>query len=221
MSATDTILIELQYLPPIQYFVKLYQFDNLQLEAKENYAKGTYRNRCHIAGANGLQRLSIPLQKGKNRQQSIQEVQISHNQNWVGEHWHSIKSAYGNSPFFEYYADEFLPFYKMKYELLWNWNRDLLNKMIELLQIDCKITESTAFIKPEAQIATPLILDFRNSIQPKISRHKEDDAFKKVSYGQVFIEKHGFLPNLSILDLLFCQGPNASEILRQSVNEKN
>jgi hypothetical protein len=221
MSATDTILIELQYLPPIQYFAKLYQFNQLQLEAAENYVKGTYRNRCHIAGANGLQRLSIPLQKGKNRQQSIREVQISHHQNWVGEHWHSIKSAYGNSPFFEYYADELQPFYKMKYELLWDWNRDLLNKMMELLGVDCELLETTEFIKPEEFTVTQPGLDFRNSIQPKISRHKEDAAFKNVSYGQVFIEKHGFLPNLSILDLLFCQGPNASEILRQSVNEKN
>lgn len=217
MSATDTILIELQYLPPVQYFAKLYQFDKMQLEVQENYAKGTYRNRCHIAGANGLQRLSIPLKKGKNRQQNIQEVQISNEENWQAEHWHSIKSAYGNSPFFEYYVDELQPFYKKKYDLLWAWNKDLLVKMMELTGIDCALSETSEFLVPVEQAKPTTVLDFRNSIQPKISRQKEDTAFKVVPYGQVFIEKHGFLPNLSILDLLFCQGPNASEILRQSI----
>ncbi|MFT4761953.1 MAG: hypothetical protein ACI9XO_003808 [Paraglaciecola sp.] len=219
MSANDTILIEMQYLPPIQYFAKLYQFDKMQLEAKENYFKGTYRNRCHIAGANGLQRLSIPLRKGKNRQQSIREVEISNDEKWQSEHWHSIKSAYGNSPFFEYYVDELQPFYKKEYELLWDWNRDLVNKMMELVGIDCLIEETVEFLKPTEQGTELPVFDFRNSIQPKVSRQKEDANFKEVAYGQVFIEKHGFLPNLSILDLLFCQGPNAIEILRQSVNQ--
>lgn len=219
MSATDSIfLIELQYFPPIQYFAKLLQFDKVRLEAHENYNKGTYRNRCHIAGANGLQRLSIPLRKGKNSQQSVQEVAIANDENWQAEQWHSIKSAYGNSPFFEYYADELQPFFKKEYTLLWDWNLDLLKKMMELTGVDCQIEWTDSYVQIiEHDDAAP-VFDYRNSIQPKKSRHKEDNAFKKVSYGQVFIEKHGFLPNLSILDLLFCQGPSASEILRQSVN---
>ena len=219
MSAIDSILlIELQYFPPIQYFAKLLQFKKVRLEAYENYNKGTYRNRCHIAGANGLQRLSIPLRKGKNRQQSIRAVEIANDENWQAEQWHSIKSAYGNSPFFEYYADELQLFYKKEYDLLWDWNLDLLKKMMELTGVDCQIELTDCYVPTIEDQAAKSVFDYRNSIQPKKSRHKEDSAFKNVSYGQVFIEKHGFLPNLSILDLLFCQGPSASEILRQSVN---
>ena len=219
-EVNNTLLIELQYLPPIQYFVKLIQLVDVRLEAHENYAKGTYRNRCHIAGANGLQRLSIPLKKGKNRQQPIREVAISYDQNWQSEHWHSIKSAYGNSPFFEYYADELRPFFKQKYELLWDWNKDLLDKMIALLGIDCVIGLTTTYTAEFEEIPKLPILDHRNSIQPKESRHKEDFSMKNIEYGQVFIEKNGFLPNLSILDLLFCTGPGASEILRLTSDSK-
>ena len=111
-----SILLEIQYLPSLQYVSKLLQCPKIYLEQHENYSKGSYRNRCHIAGAQGLQRLSIPLEGGKHQQQPIREVRISNDESWQSQHWTSIKSAYGKSPFFEHYADVFLPFYKKEYE---------------------------------------------------------------------------------------------------------
>jgi len=221
MNSTNSILIELHYLPSVQYFSKLFHYEKVVLEGHENYSKGTYRNRCHIAAANGVQRLSIPLKKGKNRQQNIREVEISYDEHWQSEHWHSIKSAYGNSPYFEFYVDELQPFFKQKETFLWDWNMGLLQKMVELLQVDCALELSEKYVTTkeveESPTASLRQLDLRNSIQPKISRHKEDPNFEPARYGQVFMEKHGFLGNLSTLDLLFCVGPGGSEVLRRSI----
>lgn len=218
---TKTILIELQYLPSIQYFSKLSFFETTLIEQHENYLKGTYRNRCHIVGANGIQRLSIPLQKGKNERQSIRDVRISDHTHWQAQHWNSIKSAYGKSPYFEYYADEIEPFYKKKYEFLFDWNWDLMNCVIDCLSIDCELKLTKRFIKKTEDIISSdnlsHIIDFRNSISPKKHRQKEDPHFKPTKYAQVFEEKHGFVPNLSILDLLFCVGPESYRILDESI----
>ncbi|NJN78366.1 MAG: WbqC family protein [Saprospiraceae bacterium] len=105
-------LIESQYFPPLAYFSVLLKHEKVWIEQFENYQKGSYRNRCHIATANGLLRLSIPLEKGKNNQTCIKEVKIHNDTNWQIQHWRAIKSAYGNAPYFEYYADELLPFLK-------------------------------------------------------------------------------------------------------------
>ncbi len=209
---SSNILIELHYLPSIQYFTKLLHYPTVYLEAEEHYIKGTYRNRCHIAGANGLLRLSIPLEKGKNEQQPIREVRIAYHEPWQPEHWESIKSAYGKSPFFEHYADFIEPFYQKQYEFLFDWNWDLLQLMIQLVGIQPNIQFTTSYQKmpPEG------ILDYRNIISPKAHRQIDDPHFQPIRYEQVFIEKHRFLPNLSILDLLFCTGPEAFRILHST-----
>lgn len=216
MKKPDIILFELQYLPPIQYFSKLVSFKRTLIEQHENYLKGTYRNRCHIVGANGIQRLSIPLQKGKNRQQSIREVRISDHENWQSQHWNSIRSAYGKSPYFEFYVDEFEPFFRKKYEFLFDWNWDLLNCIIDCLSIDCALKLTEQYLSSEDLKEEMNIFDFRNGISPKKHRQKEDPHFKQTKYAQVFEEKHGFIPNLSILDLLFCAGPESVRILEES-----
>ncbi|MDF1867773.1 MAG: WbqC family protein [Saprospiraceae bacterium] len=217
MKTKDTILLELQYLPSIQYFTKLISHEITLIEQYENYLKGTYRNRCHIVGANGLQRLSIPLEKGKNEKQPIREVKISDHENWQAQHWNSIKSAYGKSPYFEYYVDELEPFFKKKYEFLFEWNWDLINCIIDCLSIECELKWTTEYLGKQALEEEKSIFDFRNGIHPKIHRQKEDPHFKPAKYAQVFQEKHGFISNLSILDLLFCSGPESYRILEGSV----
>lgn len=203
--------MELQYLPPIQYFTKLCGHDIL-LEQQENYRKGTYRNRCYIASANGVLRLSIPLQKGKNQQQPIQSVRIAYNQPWQAQHWTSIRSAYGNAPFFEYYADELQPFFKKRYEFLWDWNLDLLQTIIELIGLETHVQYT-----PQYHSTPPAgWLDYRNKIHPNPKHSQPDIHFTPYPYGQIFEEKHGFLPNLSILDVLFCCGPEALVIIEES-----
>ena len=208
----ESILLELPYLPCVQFFSKIKQ-GKVYLEHCESYTKGSYRNRCHIAGAQGVQVLSIPLQGGKHQQQSIREVRIAHDTPWHTQHWTAIKSAYGKSPFFEYYADELIPIFKKKYEFLWDWNWDLLQTLLLLLQLDADIVCTTEYEKNPPNS----ILDFRNGISPKAHKAFPDPNFTPYKYGQVFEAENGFLPNLSILDLLFCTGPEASFILGKCV----
>ena len=196
-----SILLEIQYFPPVQYFSKLATAPVVFLEQHEHYVKGSYRNRCHIAGVNGVQRLSIPLCKGKNQQQPIREVRIAWDEPWQTQHWQAIRSAYGNSPFFEHYAGAFEPFFKKrKHEWLWDWNVELLQLLMKLmgLKTELRFTESY-------EPAPEGVLDFRGKIHPK--RPAEDADFSPVHYSQVFEDRHGFLENLSVIDLLFCTGP--------------
>lgn len=207
------ILLELQYLPPVQYFTKWIKYEQVWIEQHENYLKGSYRNRCHIAGVNGPLRLSIPLLKGKNEQQNIREARIAYHEPWQSQHWQSITSAYGNAPFFPFYGEEIAPFFQKKYEFLFDLNRELMQCLLRLIGLPEELNFTQTFEKkPDAGI-----LDFRNGIFPKKHRQKKDEAFQPVHYSQVFQEKNGFLPNLSILDLLFCTGPQALLILEQSV----
>lgn len=209
----QSILLELHYFPSVQYFSKFLTYPNILIEQHENYLKGSYRNRCHIAGANGLQRLSIPLKRGKNEQLSIRKVRISYDENWQSQHWTSIRSAYGRAPYFEYFADEIQPFFQKQYEYLFDFNWDLLMLMMDLLQLEADVKLTNQY----EQRTNAEIFDFRNGIFPKKHRQKEDALFKLVPYPQVFEERHGFLGNLSILDLLFCTGPQAGLILEQCV----
>lgn len=200
------LLIEAQYLPPVQYFVLLAQAEELRLEACEHYQKRSYRNRCVLAGANGLLPLSVPLAKGKHQQQTITAVEIAYHQPWPSEHWHSIRSAYGKAPFFEFYADEIEAVLRARPATLFALNRALLEKLMELLQIDCTIALTESYAPaPEG------LLDLRDAVHPKAPKR----PFKALPYPQLFLERHGFLPNLSILDLLFCTGPQAAVLLEQ------
>ncbi len=204
------ILLDLQYLPPVRYFSKLAASPVVFLEQHEHYVKGSYRNRCHIAAVNGIQRLSIPLCKGKNQQQSIREVRIAYDEPWQGHHWHAIRSAYGNSPFFVHYVDALEPFYKKKKtEWLWDWNFELLQLLMKLAGVkpELRFTESY-------EAAPQGLVDFREKIHPK--RPAEDSDFNPVHYSQVFEDRHGFLENLSVLDLLFCAGPASGNVLKRS-----
>ncbi len=206
------LLLELQYLPPIQYFVWLQRYAIVYIEQQEHYIKGSYRNRCHIAGANGMLRLSIPLQKGKNEQQPIRQTRIAYNQPWQTQHWESIRSAYGSAPFFLYYADALAPLYQQRFDFLFDWNLALLHTILPLLDIHCTIHFTDAYYP----IASPAWHDLRNTISPKQHRAQPDAYFRPVPYPQVFEAKYPFLPNLSILDLLCCTGPEAPLLLQQS-----
>ncbi len=179
------------------------------IEQWENYKKGNYRNRCYIAGVNGPLRLSVPLKKGKNERQPIREVQIAYDQPWTSQHWTSIRSAYGNAPYFEHYAEQIQPIFQKKWTFLFDFNWALLQILNDLIGIDTSILQTQDFQKTTDEG----IDDWRNKIQPKGHLQDEDPDFKHLKYPQVFEEKTGFLPNLSILDLLFCTGPQSILIL--------
>ncbi|MEL7121009.1 MAG: WbqC family protein [Bacteroidota bacterium] len=209
----NNILLELHYLPNIQYFSKIIAADKVWIEAHENYQKRSYRNRTEIASANGLLRLSIPLQKGKNEQQSIRDVKIAYEETWQSQHWHAIQSAYRNAPYFDFYADELKVFYKEKTTFLFEYNWKLLELMLGFVDPSKELIPTDQYQK---QIH-PSTIDFRNKINPRKPQFSEDPSFNPARYVQVFEDKHGFLPNLSILDLLFCMGPSAILILEQSI----
>ena len=188
--------IEIQYLPPIAFWSAWKEYGHITIEQKEHYIKGSYRNRCHIAGANGLLRLSIPLKKGKHQQTPIREVRISYEEDWQKQHWQSILSAYGKAPFFEYYVDTILPFYERKYIFLFDFNL----KLIEALRNEINGSLTYALNKEYVPKSNDDPKDMRDVIVPK-------EFHDTPRYPQVFEEKHGFLSNLSILDMLFCVGP--------------
>ena len=200
------VCIELHYLPGIRYMALLSECPALLIEQHENYQKRSFRNKTVLAAANGLLSLGIPLQKGKNQQQPIRETRIAYNEPWQNQHWQSIRSAYGNAPYFEYYAPEIQPFYLQKTTWLFDWNLQLLQKIIGLLQWDITLQFTEAYRNdyPSA------ILDARNRIVPQKTPQDVPWLYNSPVYPQVFMEKHGFLPDLSVLDLLFCTGPEAT-----------
>lgn len=191
------------YLPPIQYFSKLKNFNEVTIEHHEHFQKQTYRSRCHIYGANGMLKLSIPVTHSGERT-IIKDVKISNTHDWQKIHWKSIESAYRCSPYFEFYESEFAPFYQeKKTEFLIDFNNEILDLLLRLLKL--KIT-----IKPTSEYTQEITTgaDFRNNITPKIPA-EQDKQFISQPYIQVFGSKHGFIHNLSIIDLLCNEGPNS------------
>lgn len=201
------VLLSTAYLAPIQYYTKFLKYD-VYIEMEENFIKQSYRNRCKIYGANGELSISIPVKKTSTKIK-IKDVQIDYDTKWQKLHWKSIESAYRSSPFFEFYEDDLKPFYERKYKFLIDLNAEIQKVILDNLdlQIDFKYTEEFN------QQANEKFIDFREIIHPK--KKMIDPEFKPVKYTQVFYDKYGFIPNLSIIDLLFNEGPNAIELLKQ------
>ncbi|MDD3508280.1 MAG: WbqC family protein [Parabacteroides sp.] len=198
--------ISTAYLGPVQQYSKMFHFPEVRIETSENYLKQSYRNRCIIAGANGLLPLSVPIVKPDTLKCLTKDIRISDHGNWRHLHWNAIVSAYNSTPFFEYYEDDFAPFYEKKYEFLFDFNEELRMLICQLLDIQPQIQYTTSF---EADVEN----DFR-WISPK--QDIADPSFLLKPYYQVFQDKHGFLPNLSIIDLLFNTGNEGILILRDS-----
>ncbi len=205
-----TAYVSTAYLGPVQLYTKLCTFERIMLETEENFLKQTYRNRCVIAAANGLQALTIPIVKPDTLKCLTRDIRISEHGNWRHLHWNALVSAYRMSPFFEYYEDDFAPFYEKRYEFLLDFNERLREIICELIDIQPDIQPTTIY---QSQVEN----DFRESISPKSK--EEDETFQPVPYYQVFQEKHGFLPNLSIVDLLFNMGPESIVVLKNSLNK--
>jgi hypothetical protein len=168
------------------------------LERCDYYVKQTYRNRCHIAAANGVMALSIPVEKSSGEKMLTRDVRISDHNDWQLQHWRSIESAYNSTPFFEYYKDDLYPFFEKKWTFLFDYNVEIQVKVLELLDIQPTLKYSTAY----QQELDAEIEDLRESIHPK----KETDLYVAKPYYQVFEQRYGFQPNLSIIDLLFNMG---------------
>ena len=209
-----TALLSSAYFGPVQWYQKLHRYDRCLIEQHDNFVKQTYRNRCIIPTTNGIQVLSIPVscpQGSRLSKTPMRDVRISDHGNWRHIHWNALCSAYGESPFFDYYQDDLRPFFERKWTFLFDFNMEIILKMVELLDIRPKISLTTAFLSDAsmAENATEnsLVDDFRDVIRPK--HPGLDSDFMARPYYQVYQQKHGFQSNMSILDLLFNEGIEA------------
>jgi hypothetical protein len=202
----NNLILPSFYLPPLQWYSKLFFADEIIIERHEHYLKQTWRNRTRIIGANGVQDLVIPVSAPNHT--SMKDVEINYSESWQRQHWQSIRSAYGNAPFFEYYADFFSPFYEKKqWTKLVDYNAELLQLTLKLLKLQKRISFTNEYEELPAGA-----IDYRTLISPKVPVEK-DESFNPKRYVQVFGERHGFIPVVSIIDLLCCEGPAAGTIL--------
>ncbi|MFA6886669.1 MAG: WbqC family protein [Fermentimonas sp.] len=197
LPETTVILFSSLYLAPIEYYSALKKCDKAVIEINDNYQKQSYRNRCIICGANGPLTLSVPIEKPDSVKCLMKDIRISEHGNWRHLHWNAIISAYNSTPFFQFYEDDFRPFYEKKIIFLHDLNEQLRELICRLTGIDKEISYTKSYITEPAEKT----IDLRETIHPK---RKSD--FKTESYYQVFSDKHGFQNNLSILDLLFNMG---------------
>lgn len=208
MTEAPVILLEMQYLPPLAYFVLLQKGWPVQLDAHEHYVKQTYRNRCYIKGPHQIEKLTVPVQGG-NKKIKTSEIVIDYRQKWVQQHWRTLQAAYGKAPYFEHYAPFFKAVFEERPQRLWELNHRLLTLCLKLLQLDTTISLTDTYLS----YTDPAVLDYRGRINPKKSAIVEE-IYRPWPYNQIFGKDFAY--NLSIVDLLFCEGPAARLILHNS-----
>lgn len=187
--------LALSYFGPIEEYVILAKNARVQYEVKEHFVKQSYRNRCVIYGANGELKLTVPLVLKSREKTTMDNVKISYAEKWQANHWKAIVASYKNSPFFEHYEEELVKIFLTEYEFLKDLNQAAQQVVLKLIDIHTEIKTTSEFL-PEIEH------DFRSLIHPK-----KKPILSNPRYIQVFEEKHGFISNLSILDLLFNEGP--------------
>jgi len=198
------VVLPMFYLPPVAYFAELNKHKtDILIDKEEHFIKQTYRNRAHIYSPDGILALTVPVVKGAKVHTKAKDVKISYDFNWQRMHWMGLQNCYRRSAYFEFYEDSFAPFYHMRYDNLFDYNLEQLKLIIKLLKIkaEFKFTEDYELNYPER-------IDLRLSLDPK-----KNTQIDQKPYFQLFEERHGFLNNLSIVDLLFNQGPQAINYL--------
>jgi len=204
-------LIELHYLPSLEYFCILQQYDTIQFETHEHYVKQSYRNRCYINTAQGPEMLVVPL-TDKHGKVPIKDIRIDYSTKWQNNQWRTIESAYRKAPYYEFYSDEFRKAIYQNHTFLFDLNYSLLSFCLKCIQHKPHLSASVSYEKnPDNSFS-----DLRSMIQPKIP-HSVRSYYQAVPYYQVFGNQ--FAPNLSLIDLLFCVGPRAGSLLLASQNQ--
>lgn len=196
----EIAILSSAYFGPVQWYQKLNRYDRCLIEQYDHFIKQTYRNRCIIMTTQGPQSLTIPIEKFEDLKCPMKDVKISDHGNWKHLHWNALMSAYGESPFFEFYADDIRPFFEKQWKYLYDFNWDITEKVCELLDV-------RPHIEPTNEYLAACRHDFRDVIRPKHPLPDED--FHPQPYYQVYGQKYGFVANLSILDLLFNEGNEA------------
>jgi hypothetical protein len=197
-------VLPLFYLPPVEYFAELNIYNpDFVIEKYEHFPKQTYRNRANIYSPDGLLTLVVPVVKGSKIHTPVKDVKISYDFKWQRLHWMSLQGCYRRSAYFEYYEDEFALFYDIKEDFLFDFNEQLLHLLLKLLKIKAGLKHTHSY---EAHY--PGVNDLRDSFSSK-----KTSSFPQKPYYQLFEERHGFMKNLSIVDLLFNQGPQSVNYL--------
>ena len=211
-----SVLMPMLYLPPVSYMAILHAAGEIYIEAQENYIKSTYRNRCEILGSNGIIDLSIPLIGGRDHHQLYRESEISYINDWQHRHYMSILSCYGSAPFFEHYMSYLGPFFEKQHKYLFQFNKELLELMIKLMKLDMTISYTDVY-----ENAPDDMTDLRKAFKPgksieEIIVEQKKWQVRQVLYMQVF-DGIGNSLSVSCLDLLFNEGPQSKNILKQMV----
>lgn len=201
------------YLAPVQFYTKLCGSDGVVEDRGEHFVKQTYRNRCHILGTHGIEVLTIPVEHSCGQSMSktpMSDVRIStHDSSWRRRHWHALRTAYEGTPYFDFFADDLAPIFERSYKFLCDWNGDLQQAICSIIGLSSLPIVSFEYVQ-----ATASDQDFRQSLRPK--NPPLDPSFRPLPYYQVHTPPELFVPNLSIVDLLFNTGPEARLILQSS-----
>lgn len=212
-------LLATAYLPPVSYFFAIAHSDRVWIEQFENYQKQSWRNRCRILSAAGLEDLSIPVVREERRSRPIRDIRIDYTEPWLQHHIRALAAAYNASAYYDYYADDLIPILESKPVFLFDLNMTLLEKLLELLDIQVPVGLTTSFVKDGGGLASARsdLFDGRVRIQPKYKGKSLLAEFGcEQAYYQVFVNREpssGFIPDLSILDLLSAEGPDAGRFL--------
>ncbi len=199
----SNIYLSSNYLAPVSYYRQIAGSEGVVIEKYDNYIKQTYRNRCRIATSNGIMDLSVPVQKSGTKCR-MKDIRIAYSDNWQQIHWRAIESAYSSSPFFEYYKDDFEPFFKQKTKFLIDLNTALQSLVLQLIDIAVPFSFTTGYKDSFSENES----DLRDFFHPK-----KECPLELKPYYQVFERKFGFQKDLSIIDLLFNMGPEAVFVL--------
>jgi len=197
------ILIHPNYFPNIHQFTQIIKANNILFEVSDNYQKQTFRNRTYIYGANGKLGLFIPVIHTHKYRELFKDVKISYDSNWMDLHLKSLQSAYRSSPYFEYFEDDFIKLYSEKEKFLADFNIKCIRLISNLLDLDLDYKISGEYVEK-----TNDIIDLRD-----LSNARKEKKIDTPKYIQVFESKHGYINNLSILDLLFSEGPNSVSLI--------
>ena len=218
-----TLISDIQYFATIILYKSLYNCSNIIFEQYETYQKMSFRNRCRIAGAQGVVELSVPLRLGRDQRSVIRDVRISDRQPWAAQHWKTIVSCYSRSPWFDHFRAELEGLYQRKWEFLLDWDLVCFELSLQAIGMARPMGLTTSW---QRGYASQDVTDWRGKIKPKSGRREENGGAgldfgdgSTARYRQVFEERTGFIPNLSILDLLFCEGPQAIRYIRSPSNE--
>ncbi len=200
----NIVLLECENFPCIAWYKMFLRNENIQIEQHEYFVRKSFRNRTVIAGPNGLITLSIPLKGGRNQKNVMKDIEISYDENWQTVHWKTIESCYRRSPYFEYYAEDIKMLFEKKHHFLVDYNIQCLQLVNQLLQVKKELVLTEKYEK----IPIDTWVDARNVFD-------ENTDMQLPTYIQVFQDRIGFKSNLSILDMLFCDGRMLVEKLRK------